>query len=354
MRFFKISTTDLPHCFLAAAIAGMLALGGDACAVEHGTWVAGPAVRQKLSEPANLLWSDIPLRQALSGLSQTYRVALLIDRRVDPGQKMKLARKGDSLGATLQAIADQRGLGVTLFGNVVYLGPVPTVERLHGLAALLERDVRRLPTTMKFKYHKVQKLAWEDLATPRDLLERLAEENGLAISGLESVPHDLWAAADLPALSLSDRLTLIAVQFDLAVRLSEDGKRILLSPMPDNIPRTPDNKLRLTSATSPAKRLKPKPAASLETVGIGKIVIQRKPLDAVLQELANRFNLELKIDREAIDAAGIALDQHVSLHEENTTIDRLFGKLLEQAKLAFRRHGRVVEIFPENRIEGDR
>jgi hypothetical protein len=345
MRFPKIAITDPPYGFAAVIVAIAVAWGGNLHAAERGAWVTGPALRQKLAEPANLLWSDIALRQALNGLSQNYRVAILLDRRVDPGQKLSLARKGDSLGATLQTIADDCGLGVVLFGNIVYLGPEAAAERLHGLAALLDRDVRRLPTTMKFKYHKLQKLAWEDLASPRDLLTRLAEENGLEISGLDSVPHDLWAAADLPALSLADRLTLIAAEFDLAVRLTEDGKRIQLSPVPANLPRTPDDRRRLATAASPSKHLKNKPT-NLETTGIGRLVVERKPLDAVLQELAGRFDLELKIDREAVDAAGIVLDQHVSVHEENTTIDKVLGKLLEQAKLTFRRHGRVVEIFP--------
>ena len=346
MRLLNIAIADLVCCSVAVALASTLVLGGSMYAADGGTWVTVPALRQKLAEPANLLWSDIPLRQAINGLSQTYRVAVLIDRRVDPSQKLSLSRKGNSLGATLQKIADDRGLGVVLFGNIVYFGPEAAAERLHGLAAVLERDVRRLPPTVKVKYHNPQKLAWKDLATPRDLLARLAEENGLEITGLESVPHDLWAAADLPPVSLADRLTLIAMQFDLAVRLTDEGKRIQLSPLPEDIPRTPDDRRRLTAVASPSKRLKTKPPANLETIGIGKIVVQRKPLEAVLQELAGRYNLELKIDREAIQAAGIDLDQHVSLHEENTTIDKLLGKLLEQAKLTFQRHGRIVEIFP--------
>ena len=48
------------------------------------------------------------------------------------------------------------------------------------------------------------------------------------------MPHDLWAAADLPPISLVDRLTLIAIQFDLTFKVAEHGKRLELVPVPEN------------------------------------------------------------------------------------------------------------------------
>jgi hypothetical protein len=355
--FFSIDAQQrdaLPHraaaIFLAAAAMATTALAGSGVAAEKTALATGYALRQKLAEPTNLLWSEMPLRQAVNELSQTFRVAILLDRRVDPGLKLNLTRRGDSLGATLQAIANDQGLGFTVFGNVVYLGPKDAVERLQGLANLADRQVRHLPPAMKLKFHKLQKLAWNDLASPRDLLAAMAKENGLTIANPDAIPHDLWAAAELPPLSLPDRLTLIASQFDLAVQLANDGRRIELTALPDNIPTIRDDRRNYSTAASPTKRPRATTAAApqkpLETVGIGRIVIERKPLDAVLNELARRFELELKIDREAIDAAGIDFHQNISVHQENTTVDRLLGTMLEQAKLAFRRHGRTIEIFP--------
>ena len=72
-------------------------------------------------------------------------------------------------------------------------------------------------------------LAWPDFATPRDILTDLARQNGLTLEGLDRVPHDLWAAADLPPLSLVERLTLVANQFDLTFALSADGRTVTLA-----------------------------------------------------------------------------------------------------------------------------
>ena len=71
-----------------------------------------------------------------------------------------------------------------------------------------------------------------------------------------------------------------------------------------------------------------------------------KPLGPVLKRLADRLGLELRIDESAIRAAGISMDQRVSVHIENATVDELFHQLLKSTGLTFHRRGRVVEIVP--------
>ena len=78
-------------------------------------------------------------------------------------------------------------------------------------------------------------MAWDDLATPRELVTKLAAENGVELAGLELVPHDLWAAADLPPLLWTDRLTLLAIQFDLTFAISADGTAVRLTALPDRL-----------------------------------------------------------------------------------------------------------------------
>ena len=78
-------------------------------------------------------------------------------------------------------------------------------------------------------------MTWDDLTTPRELIEELARQNGVEVTGLELVPHDLWAAADLPPLPWADRLTLIAIQFDLTFTVSADGATVRLVPLPDRV-----------------------------------------------------------------------------------------------------------------------
>ncbi len=180
-------------------------------------------MQKRLNSPLAILLLGNSLRQAVGKLSRLQGVAVLIDRRVDPDEKLDIQWDGVPLRAGLEEIARRRGLGVSLLGPVLYLGPRGAAARLRTLSALREEDVRRLPKAAAEKFTRAKAMAWDDLATPRELIEKLAAENDVEVAGEDLVPHDLWAAADLPPLSWTDRLTLIAIQFDLTFAIS--GRR---------------------------------------------------------------------------------------------------------------------------------
>jgi hypothetical protein len=52
----------------------------------------------------------------------------------------------------------------------------------------------------------------------------------------------------------------------------------------------------------------------------------------------------LRIDRPAVEAAGISLDKRISVSVQNVTVDELFRAIAAKAGLAYRRRGRMVEI----------
>ena len=70
------------------------------------------------------------------------------------------------------------------------------------------------------------------LYAPRELLTHLVEQAGVDLLGGQQVPHDLWAAADLPALTWVDRVTLIVNQFDLTFEVVPGGRSVRLIPVP--------------------------------------------------------------------------------------------------------------------------
>jgi hypothetical protein len=273
-------------------------------------------------------------------------VAILIDRRVDPGQKLDLTIKDEPLQVALQAIADHCGLGVSRLGAVVYLGPLSAARRLRPAAAAFGQAVGRLPTTAQRKLFQAKALAWEDLSTPRDLLTHLAEQNGVEIDGLQRVPHDLWAAADLPPLSLIDRLCLIAMQFDLTFEVEDRGKRLVLVPLPGYLPAATDDHGWSLGLHAKGKPLATEPTPAVDQIRIQHLSVQAEPLGPVLRQLADRLGLDLRVDEKALQAAGISLDQRVTVKVENVTVDELFRRLLESTGLTFHRHHKVVEIVP--------
>jgi hypothetical protein len=217
----------------AAVVLNVFALASETSAAPQAKprWATGPEVQRRLVQPVDIHWAGNPLRPAVQHLAEAVQVAILIDRRVDPGQKLDLEVKGESFQSILQAIVRQCGLGMSRLGPIVYLGPPSVAEQLKSTTAAFEQVVRKLPKAVQRKFLQTKAMAWDDLAVPRELLAELARQNGLKIAGLERVPHDLWAGADLPPLSLIDRLSLIAMQFDLTFKVAPNGSQIELVPM---------------------------------------------------------------------------------------------------------------------------
>ena len=305
-------------------------------------WATGADFRQQLAQPVDVLWAGNPLRAALQGLAEAQRVAILVDRRIDPGRKLDLTIQNAPLQSALQTIADRCGLGVSRLGDVVYFGPASCAARLRPIEAALQQRVRQLPKPIQRKFSRSKALAWDDLATPRDLLAGLARQNGLEISGLDRVPHDLWAAADLPPLSLVDRLTLIAAQFDLTLTVDDDGTHLELVPVPDDLPEA----TKPFAGITPPRHRPKRPAVNIERLRIQRISVQNEQLGPVLRQLADRLGLELKIDEKALQAAGVSLDQRITMTAENVSVDELFQKVLKSTGLEAHRRRKVLEIVP--------
>jgi len=325
---------------LAMAFLALL-WGFGADATEAADWLRGVGLAKQLSQPVdNIVWSEQPLREALNGLSRAYRVAILLDRRIDPGQKLTLQLSNVQLLTALQQIALDRKLGVSMLGSVVYFGPPEVASRLRTVGALRLEEIKALEPFVARKFLvELKRMKWNDFATPRELFARLGKEAGVEIVGLERVPHDLWAAADLPPLSLADRLTLLAIQFDLTFEASPVGDSITLVPMPDDL--APARGYPLSSGSTGQPRVR-----NIETVRINKLTIKEIPVGQLLQVLAEKLGLDLRIDHKALEEAGVSLEQRVSVSVENVTVDQLLFEVIKSCPLRFRRVNNVVEIGP--------
>jgi hypothetical protein len=271
---------------------------------------------------------------------------------------------------------------------VIYFGPPEYTARLRTLAEMRAEEVRALPREVGRKLTAADRLAWDDFAAPRDILGKLAEKSRLQIVGLERVPHDLWAAAELPPLPLVDRLTLILGQFDLGFQVSPDGDSITLAPLPARVaivrsyPGGADaeqlaatwaaempqcevkasggkvyvrglledqERIALLSrpASRPPKTVTHPPAKVGNSAQRFTMRARPGPLRALLEQLAFQMQLELKIDEEAIKKANISLDQIVSFAGvENASFDELWTAALKSTGCTYRHHGKTLWIEP--------
>ncbi len=99
-RMFKLRKTI--GLVAAAICCHTLSRGVVAVAAEHSDWATGAALSERLAQPVDILWSGSQLRSAIESLSQAQRVGILIDRRVDPGQKLDVAIKAQPLAQRLR------------------------------------------------------------------------------------------------------------------------------------------------------------------------------------------------------------------------------------------------------------
>lgn len=176
-------------------------------------------------------WQGQTLRRALQGLATTEKVSLLLDRRVDPGQTIDGNFAG-SLDQRISALASQLNVGVSVIGRVVYLGPATVTRRLATMVELKRLEVgKRAPELARRLAHS-QPFSWEDLDTPQDLVARLCQEAEIQTANLDQIPHDLWAGNQLPALPVSQRLTLVLAGFDLTYKYDKARNRLEFISLP--------------------------------------------------------------------------------------------------------------------------
>lgn len=325
----------LAALLLSALLAETASAGGD---TGPHNWLVGPALHKCLGQTVDVNWSAAPLRSALAGLGRTHQISILLDRRVDPDHRVDVVLHDVPLGAALAEIAGQQGADVSRLGPVVYIGPSATASRLRALAELRRREAMSLAPAERVRLLSERPMSWDDLAEPRQLLERLAAEAGLPLLGQEKVPHDLWAAADLPPMSLVDRITLVAAQFDLTFSIAPDGRSLRLVPIPEQLPAAKaDN--TMAAKPAPARHPRDQKRYTLRQA--------KGRLSDLLPKLAAMLQVELQIDREALARAGISLDQPVSLSVTDATVDELFAKLLEPAGCTFRRKGNTIVVVPK-------
>ncbi|MGD0383049.1 MAG: STN domain-containing protein [Thermoguttaceae bacterium] len=331
----------------------------------------------------DIVWSEIPLRQALESLARNKKVAVLIDRRVDPSRKIDISLHQTPLKEVLETIAQKCNLGISMVGPAAYFAPPEVARRVRTLVALRQEDVRRLAPAAAKRFFNQKSMAWDDFAQPRELLEKLGTENGIRIEALDQIPHDLWAAADLPPLELIERITLIAGQYDLTFQVSADGNRLTLLPVPEHVelvrtypagrqaqataknyaalaPQAQiqikgdkivvvgmiEDHQRISAPHRPAERNTAKSADTDFTLKQYTLTIVEQPIGPLLEQLGPQLNLELKIDDNAIRQAGVSLDQRVSFSVKDATVDELLRAALQQTGLKFVRRGNVVQIEP--------
>jgi hypothetical protein len=242
IRFFLSTATITmsPRCRLLTLVPVLTwCLTSPAALAQQGpervAWLTAAAVDRKLEQPLTASWKEISFRQLLKGLSRSQRVAIFLDRRVDPGQLVTYEAQGESMAITLARLTAARELGYCLVDSTVYIGPTKATDELATIAEVLDDILAQLPQPWKGGAAKRVAMKWEFLASPRDLISAQLQQAGIQVADPDSIPHDLWADQDLPPMPLAHRLTILLAGFDRAFTISGNPPSMSLLPMPAKV-----------------------------------------------------------------------------------------------------------------------
>jgi len=358
--------------------------------VSRPFFASGEAFWQRLEQTTSIYWTDVPLREGLLRLAETHGVAIVLDRRCDPGEPVTLTVRQQSLRDVLSAIAHQRSCELGFLVPVVYIGPAEAANWLEIIAAQRRKELQALGRVGTAAL-RPSPVSWPRLSTPRNLVLQWAREAGWQLANAEEIPHDLWPEANLPALTIADRITLVLFQFDLTYQVSETGVMTVAPLAPQNgeikrfwvgnktsvlaqrweqqfpgcivVPSGPEivvqgppetlrELARLASdlASSQQSRSSPNSTAAATTDPFAQrrftVKDGRGTLEGVITQLSRQLGMEVQFDTEAARREGIRLDQLIEFRVTNATVDELWRAILEPRGLTFVRMGRTIRIFP--------
>ena len=352
-------------------------------------FLTGPKFHLELEQATSGSWTNVELRSLLNKLAIERHVAIVLDRRIDPTVQRPIDIVNRSLKDGLREIAHKAAADISVPDNVVYFGPRAAVNRLRTLIELRSADLQSktnpVRDSRRTELTRPQTFAWDDLETPGDILQRIADRHHLSLKRPELVPHDLWAGNTLPGVTAAGALSLVLIQFDLTFAWVDGGQGIELMPIPEHVvlerrprakgrsaadtlkligERFPDLDAKLDGADvlvrgmleeheavaallNPSSTKKPAgPVAAPLRQRNFTLTFKRAPVRDVMKKL-EESNVVFVYDAAALKAAGVNLDQTVDLELNKATADEFFKALFSPLKLSFEIDNLTVKLTPK-------
>ncbi len=352
-------------------------------------FLTGPKFHLELDQATSGSWTNVELRSLLNKLAIERRVAILLDRRIDPTVQLPVDIVNRSLKDGLRDIARKVSADISVPDNVVYIGPPAAVHRLRTLIELrsaeLQSKTNPVRDSRRTELTRPLTVSWDDLETPADILQKIADRHHLSIKRPELVPYDLWAGNTLPSVTAAEALSLVLIQFDLTFAWVDGGQGIELAPIPEHVvlerrprakgrsaadtlkliaERYPDLDAKLEGADvlvrgkleeheSVSALLNPsstkKPAGPVPAPLRQRnftLTFKRAPVRDVMKKL-EESNVVFIYDAATLKAVGINLDQSVDLELNKASADEFFQALFSPLKLAFEIDNLTVKLTPK-------
>ncbi|MDG2220295.1 MAG: hypothetical protein P8L85_02885 [Rubripirellula sp.] len=140
-----------------------------------------------------------PFREGLHRIADEAKVNIWLDRRVDPSRVIRVGPVGPTVFGALETLAASHDCVITPIDNVL----------LVGRAAWVDQTLSNLLAITPSKNPPATTINWDDLTTPQEALQKVTRS-----TNTPNLPHDLWPAVMLRAVTPEVSITLILAQFD--------------------------------------------------------------------------------------------------------------------------------------------
>jgi len=195
------------------------------------TVLANARFEQQLEALISTRW-NLPLKDVLNSISETQRVAIFLDRRINPAQQIQLEVLDKTISMTLQQIAIQANAQISYIRNVIYIGPEKTTYLLATVAAIHAEQHRRNQAENTRVFAIGKSTQWNRLTQPQSIVTAIAETVNARITNIDAIPFDLWDKHTLPNLRFAMRMSIVLAGFDLTYQMNNDHS-ITLTPFPN-------------------------------------------------------------------------------------------------------------------------
>lgn len=342
-------------------------------------------------------WDAVELRAAVLQIIQSHQIAIVLDRTVNPNRAVSLQIQSATLGNVLRQLAAEADAECRVIENLVYIADPATAHRLRTVIArrraeLLQADVDSTRLRELLSRHTIQ---WSDLTTAADVLADISRRWEIEIDGVDSVPHDLWAAASLPNVNAVEALALTLNGFQLSYEWSPQGSAVRVVACPERVTLAKRYRVRSGEAETTTRawqtlcpsldirrhgsdlivdgtveqheqieqqrsgRRPPRPATSAAESSPLQTPLARRRFTLTAQAvlvadiMANleRSGVRFEYDGRAFEKAGIDLKQRVDIDLKAATAEELFAEMFGPLNVRFEVNGLRVQLKP---ARGDR
>ncbi len=219
----------------------------------------GKKFRSAMKLPLTGNWKNAELRNILNRLSEEREIAVILDCRVNPNQKINIKITNLPLHRSFQTIASIAQINSSTtcdsvsIGDAVFVGERTSVTKLRTLIALRTNELADASSTLisKSRHRKLSqrnKIQWEDLTSPKEIISLIAKRYKLQVTGIDQIKHDLWAGGTFPNANAAEAFSMILIQCNRTFIWKNRGEEIEIVDIPEKVVVTQNYSLKKSTA----------------------------------------------------------------------------------------------------------